>query len=127
MKKPWVVMPLVALLALGGWFAFRPDDDASADQQAATQQTVDATVGTMAKTVSADGTLAAADTEDLSFASAGTVTAVNVKAGDQVKAGDVLAEIDSAELQADVSAAEATVADAEAKLADDEDAGASDE
>ncbi len=127
MKKPWVVMPLVALLALGGWFAFRPDDGASDAQATATEQTVEATVGTMAKTVSADGTLAAADSEDLSFGSAGTVTAVNVKAGDQVKAGDVLAEIDSAELQADVSAAEATVADAEAKLSDDEDADASDE
>lgn len=127
MKKPWVVMPLVALLALGGWFVFRPDDDASAGEQAATVQTAEATVGTMARTVSADGTLAAADTEDLSFGSAGTVTAVNVKAGDQVKAGQVLAEIDSAELEADVSAAEASVADAEAKLSDDEDADASDE
>ena len=26
MKKPWVVMPLVALLALGGWLAFKPGD-----------------------------------------------------------------------------------------------------
>ena len=127
MKKPWVVMPLVALLALGGWFAFRPDDGASADQTTATEQTVEATVGTMARTVSADGTLAAAETEDLSFGSAGTVTAVNVKAGDQVEAGDVLAEIDSAELEAAVSSAEATVADAEAQLADDQDADASDE
>lgn len=127
MKKPWVVMPLVAVLALGAWFLFKPDDDASATQDAATEQTVEATVGTMARTVSADGTLAAAETEDLSFGSAGTVTAVNVKAGDQVKAGQVLAEIDSAELEAAVSSAEATVADAEAKLADDEDAGASDE
>jgi len=127
MKKPWVVMPLVASLAFGGWLAFRLDGDAPAGQQAATEQTVEATVGTMARTVSADGTLAAADTEDLSFGSAGTVTAVDVKAGDQVKAGQVLAEIDAAELQADVSSAEATVADAEAKLSDDEDAGASDE
>lgn len=126
MKKPWVVMPLVALLALGGWFAFRPDDGGSTSEQVATEQVVEATVGTMAKTVSADGTLAAADTEDLSFGSAGTVTAVHVKAGDAVTAGTVLAEIDSAELAAGVSAAEATLADAEAKLADDTDADASD-
>ncbi|WP_426573610.1 efflux RND transporter periplasmic adaptor subunit [Aquihabitans sp. McL0605] len=125
MKKPWVVMPLVALLALGGWFAFRPDDDASA-QNTATDRVVTATEGTMAKTVSADGTVAAAKTEDLNFSAAGTVTAVNVKAGDEVKAGDVLAEIDSAALQADVSSAESTLADAQAKLSDDEDASASD-
>ena len=126
MKKPWVVMPLVALLAFGGWFALRPEENASAGQATDTEQVVEATTGTMAKTVSADGTIAAAETEDLSFGSAGTVTAVNVEAGDQVRAGDVLATIDSAELEAAVSAAEATVAEAEAKLADDEDADASD-
>ena len=37
------------------------------------------------------GTIAAAQTADLSFTSAGTVTAVNVKAGDTVTAGQVLA------------------------------------
>lgn len=128
MKKPWVVMPVVALLAFGGWFAFVRDDGASADQPTTSaSRTVEATKGTMAKTVSADGTIAAAETEDLSFSSAGTVTAVHVKAGDEVEAGQVLAEIDSAALEADVSSAEATLADAQAQLADDEDADASDE
>ena len=126
-KKPWVVMPLVALLALGGWFVFKPDDSASAGQSAAANdQVVQATVGTMAKTVSADGTVAAASTQDLNFGSSGTVTAVNVKAGDEVKKGQVLAEIDSAALQASVSSAESSLADAQAKLSDDEDASASD-
>ena len=40
-------------------------------------------------------TVAAAQTNDLSFSSSGTVTAVDVKAGDEVKAGQVLATIDS--------------------------------
>ena len=74
------------------------------------------TGGDMAKTVTAEGTVAAADTEELSFSSAGTVTAVNVKAGDTVKAGQVLAEIDSAELEAAVADADASLADAQAKL-----------
>ena len=41
-------------------------------------------------------------TNDLNFASAGTVTAVNVKAGDTVKAGQVLATIDGVALAAAV-------------------------
>ena len=124
--RPWVVMPLVAVVALGAWWIwFRPDDGADA-AAADTEQVVAATTGTMAQTVSAEGTIAAAQTDDLSFTSAGTVTAVNVKAGQEVKAGDVLATIDSAELAAAVADAEASVADAKAKLADDEDAGASD-
>lgn len=123
--RPWIVMPLVAVVALGAWwFWFRPDDgDAAA---ADTEQLVAATTGTMAQTVSADGTIAAAQTDDLSFTAAGTVTAVNGKAGQQVKAGEVLATIDSAELAAAVAEADASVADAAAKQADDEDAGASD-
>lgn len=127
--KPWVVMPLVALVAFGAWFvAIRPDDDGAAPSSAATgEQVLTATTGTLAKTVSANGTVAAADTDDLSFSSSGEVTAVNVSAGDAVQAGQVLAEIDSSELEAAVADAEATVADAEAKLSDDEDADASDE
>lgn len=127
MKKPWVVMPLAALLAVGGWTAVKGDDEPSAAQATATTQVVEATSGTMAKTVSADGTVTAAETDELSFGSSGTVTAVNVEAGDTVAAGDVLAEIDSAELQAAVSEAESSLAQAEATLADDEDSGASDE
>lgn len=126
---PWVVMPVVALLALGGWFVLRPDDDGAATdlQAVATDQTVAVTVGTMAQTVSAEGTVAASETEDLSFTASGEVTAVNVAAGDQVKTGQVLASLDSAELEAAVVDAEASLADAEATLADDTDADASDE
>ena len=63
-----------------------------------TDQVFTASTGTVAQTVSAQGTVAAAQTDDLSFGSSGTVTAVNVTAGQQVKTGDVLAEIDSAAL-----------------------------
>ncbi len=77
----------------------------------------------MSVTVSAEGTVAAAQTDDLSFSSAGTVTAVNVKAGDTVKAGQVLATIDSAALQSAVTSAEADLASAQAKLSDDESVG----
>ena len=125
--KPFVVMPLVAVLGLGAWWGLRSDDGADSGTAGAADQVVEATTGPMALTVSAEGTVAAAETDDLSFTSAGTVTAVNVSAGDVVRAGQVLATIDSAELEAAVADAEADVADAEAALADDEDAGASDE
>jgi multidrug efflux pump subunit AcrA (membrane-fusion protein) len=126
LKKPWVVMPLVAVLAVGGWLVLRPDASADEASGQAEPQVVEATVGTMSRTVTADGTVAAAETEDLSFAASGTVTAVNVEAGDEVTEGQVLAQLDSVQLEADVATAEASVADAEAKLADDTDADASD-
>ncbi len=79
----------------------------------------------MSTTVSAEGTVAAAQTDDLSFTSSGTVTAVNVKAGDAVKAGQVLATIDSASLQSAVTSAKASLASAQATLSDDRSASAS--
>lgn len=126
LRHPIVLLPIVIVVAIvaGWWLAFRPGDDATASAST-TKQVVEVTTGPMSQTVSAEGTVAAADTDDLSFASAGTVTAVNVKAGDAVKAGQVLATIDSAELESAVSAATATVAEAEAKLANDTSSGAS--
>jgi macrolide-specific efflux system membrane fusion protein len=123
-RRPFVVMPVVAALALGGWLLFKPGSS-SATNAPALSRTVAATVGPMATTVSAQGTVAAARTSDLSFASAGTVTAVNVVAGQKVTTGQVLATIDSAALQSTVAAARADVASADATLSDHESAGAS--
>lgn len=125
-----VVVAVIAavLLAAGSaawWFLARDDGDAAVATM--TNQVVEVSTGTFGETVSADGTVAAADTEDLSFSSAGTVTAVNVSAGDTVVAGQVLATLDSAELAADLADAEASLADAQADLDDATDAGANEE
>jgi len=50
----------------------------------------------------------------------GTVTAVNVKAGQTVTAGQVLANVDTTALSEDLSAAQAQLASAEARLASDQ-------
>lgn len=123
-------MPAIALVAVAvWWFGIREDTSTTTTTTAVTptNQLVEVTSGSMNETVSAEGTVAAAQTDDLSFSSSGTVTAVNVAAGDTVTAGQVLATIDSSELAAAVTSAESAVADAEAKLADDQDADASDE
>lgn len=126
LRSPWVAMPIVAVLALGGYAFLRPDDATSPTTDQANEQVVEASLGTVAETVTAEGTVAAAETDELSFTSAGTVTAVNVSAGDTVTAGQVLATLDATELAADLADAEAALAEAEAALADDEDARASD-
>lgn len=123
-----VVVVLAAASGVTWWFGLRDDAaDASADTTQSVRQLVEVTTGTFTSTVSAEGTVAAAEAEDLSFASAGTVTAVNVAVGDEVTAGQVLATIDSAELEADLADAQATYAEAEATLTEDQDDDASDE
>ena len=128
LRRPWVVVPVVLVVALGVWyFAIRSDGSSSdtATTTTTTKQLVTVTGGALSNNVSAQGTVAAAQTDNLSFSSAGTVTAVNVKAGDTVTAGEVLATIDSASLQSSVASAASTLAKAQATLSDDEAAGAS--
>lgn len=116
----WLGGALAVTLAGGGvwWFGLR--DDASA-APAVTTQTVAASLTTLEKTVSASGTVAPTVLEEVSFAAAGTVTAVDVAAGDTVEAGQVLATIDTLRLNADLLEAKATLASAQARLASAED------
>ena len=78
--------------------------------------TVKTTTTTLSQTVTATGTIAPKVRSDLSFTSAGTVTSVAVKAGDQVTAGQTLASIDPTALQQAVDSAQASVDAAYASL-----------
>jgi multidrug efflux pump subunit AcrA (membrane-fusion protein) len=127
-RRPVVIVP-AAIVLIGGavFFGLRSGKSNAANPQASTTTdqlfTVEPT--TMQQTVSASGTIEPSDTEDLSFTSAGTVTAVNVKAGQKVKKGAVLATIDSAALQSALQQANAGYQSAQAQLTDDESTGAS--
>lgn len=81
-----------------------------------------AETGTVAQTVEATGTIAAAREADLSFQVGGQVTALPVTVGQQVSTGQVLATIDSAALPGQVAQAEATLAQNKAKRDADDDA-----
>jgi macrolide-specific efflux system membrane fusion protein len=114
------VAVLAVVLAGAGtavwWFVGR--DTATAATPDSTTTTVEASTTTMEKTVSASGTLTPTVQDSVSFEVSGTVTAVDVAAGDTVTAGQVLATVDTLELNADLLDAKATLASAQAKLAD---------
>lgn len=67
--------------------------------------------------VDLDGTLAAEQSASLGFKVGGRIGALRVKVGDQVKAGALLATLDSTEAGAQAAAASAQVRAAEAQLA----------
>jgi multidrug efflux pump subunit AcrA (membrane-fusion protein) len=89
-----------------------------------TTVTVPVTTGNIAQTVPSSGTIEPASQADLNFAVSGTVTAVDVKAGQTVTAGQTLATVSTTALSEDVSAAQAQVTAAEDRLASDEASGA---
>ena len=103
------VLAVVSVLAMSG-------------VHSATPQTVASTVstvrrGTVAVTASAAGTVQASATRGLSFSVAGTVTELDVRAGDTVSAGQVLARIDSSDQQTAVASAQDALTSAQNALA----------
>lgn len=74
------------------------------------------TKGSITDSANADGEVKAAEEVQLAFERAAKVAAVNVKVGDQVKTGQVLASLVSADLNAQLIQAQAAVKSAQAGL-----------
>lgn len=114
---------LIAGLATGLTLAFTGGSPATG--LVVTSETVKVTTGTIKQTVATSGTLEPATQADLNFGVSGTVTGVDVQAGQAVTAGQVLATVGTTALNSDVDAAQANLAAAEARLSADEAAGGS--
>jgi RND family efflux transporter MFP subunit len=99
---------LVGLLAAAYALFISPADQAEA--QAEQVQTAVVRQGDLTLYASGSGTLVAGKEVELGFGTAGSVAQIYVQPGDQVQAGDVLAE------QADIEQLEASVAEAELAL-----------
>ncbi|MEV4623096.1 efflux RND transporter periplasmic adaptor subunit [Asanoa sp. NPDC049573] len=108
---------LAVVLASAVTYAMNRHDPAAS----ATTSTARVDRGDVVTAVATTGSLEPAQTRTLSFATGGTVTAVNVRAGDQVKTGQVLAEIDATDAQERVDDARQALDAAldEARAADD--------
>ena len=83
--------------------------------QVVSEQTTTA-LGTLEDTLNSTGTLAASSEKTLTFSTSAPVTGVYVSVGDVVHAGDVLADINSTEIDAQVRDAELSLKSAQASL-----------
>jgi len=113
----------VALIAGGFWAYETVKGPTSGTAAAAATRTVAVQQGTVTQSVSADGTVASASTANASFVTGGTVTAINVRVGDVVKKGQVLAKVDPAAANRTLDAAEADLDAANDSLTRAQDAG----
>ncbi len=98
---PWIILAVVVVAIAGAGYYYysmqRAKTAAAASQPAL--QTATARTGNLVLRASGTGTLIAASQVNLGFKTSGTLTALNVKLGDQVKAGDLVATLDSTNQQ----------------------------
>lgn len=114
-RRLWLNVSLVVVivLILGGIVvAIR-----GTGQKAETQRTVTVARQTVTQTASATGSVVAPDAVTLAFTSAGVVTSVEVKAGDAVTKGQVLAAIDDTAASQQLASAESSLAQARSNAA----------
>jgi HlyD family secretion protein len=102
-----LVVILMALMLVGC--------EGQASAQSATQ-TATVQRGNLTATLSTAGTVAAQAQVTLAFQTSGQIKAINVKTGDQVKAGQVLAQLDSTALEMAVAKAQVALETSQVNL-----------
>jgi macrolide-specific efflux system membrane fusion protein len=119
---------LAVLAVAGGFWGYQivhGEATASAASNTSTRsRIVTVTEGTVTSTASASGTVASASTATANFVTSGVVTEINVKVGDVVTKGQVLAKVDSTAVEAQLDTAKANRAAAYAAQARAKSAGA---
>jgi membrane fusion protein, macrolide-specific efflux system len=128
-RRPAILInaALAVLAVAGGLLAVqivRGGSSAAAASSTTRTRMVPVTTGVVTQTVSASGSVASAVTAAANFATAGTVTELDVKVGDTVTKGQVLAKVDPTAAQAALNTAKANRSAAYAAQTRAKDAGA---
>jgi len=109
----WMLL-LLALLAGGAWWVLRLQSAGPG----LSYETAPAARQTLVVKVQATGNIQPTTEVEVSSERSGVIRSVNVKANSLVKKGDVLAELDTERLEAELARVKASLAAAEARLAD---------
>lgn len=105
---------IVIVLGVGGYYLYKSYNTTSAQTSyvlAAAEK------GTITTSVSGSGQISASNQIDIKSKAAGTIISVNVKNGQSVKSGTILAQIDSRDAQKTVSDAQSSLENAKISLA----------
>ncbi len=109
-RRLWLSLGIVLVIILAGWFFFRSGPVAA--------ENVIVRRGTISEQVTVTGKTKPVDDLQLAFQSGGRVARVKVAVGDAVSAGEILAELDTSELSAQLAQARANIQVQEAKLSE---------
>src|SRR5206468_522921 len=112
-----ILIVLVGALAFNGTLATLRNLIPGATVGTSTYQTSSVSRGNVVIGVTATGPISAVTNVPLSFKGSGKLTALKVNVGDKVTAGQVLATLDTTDLQTALDQAKATLAQSQANLA----------
>lgn len=113
-SKKWVTLGVVGVLVLGvGYWSYQ---HFTAKPVVAANTTAKAKMGNVSKVITATGTVNFPHSIPLQFSNNGQVVELNIKDGDSVTKGQVLARIDDADLKTTVVQQQANLSTAQAKL-----------
>ncbi len=110
------VLGVVVLAGAGGAYAAVHDDGSGNSSGSSGARTATVTTATVSATVSGSGTLSSPSDAGLDFTTGGTLTEVDVKPGDKVKKGQVLAKVDPTSAKETLQQDEASLTAAQANL-----------
>jgi HlyD family secretion protein len=106
-----ITVIIIVALGVGGYFGYQKFFSKVVKTQYVTQK---ASLETISTTVTGSGQISELDSLDLTPETSGTLTKLNVKKGDQVKSGQVLAVIDQRSAAAAITSAKANLQSAQA-------------
>jgi RND family efflux transporter MFP subunit len=118
-RRIWAAIILVVVLVAGGagYFFWKQSASAKAASADSGYKTTTVKNGSITNSITGSGTLAASSETSLNFPMDGTVATLNVKVGDEVKKGDVLAVMtELSDLQAAVNTAQQNLVTAQNTL-----------
>ena len=115
-SRPWInaVFGVLCLASIAAAVLLLGPPPSSQQTQS---RIVTAERGVVQSTVSGSGSLAPADQATVNFKTSGVLSHVDVSAGQHVKAGQLLAQIDAGSAQANLTQVKANLSAAQAKLA----------
>ena len=113
MRRWGIVAALLMVLFLASATACNPF---GGDEEEISQRLVEVVRGDLALTVSGSGNIEIADDVDLAFDIGGRIARINVEEGDNVAAGNVLAKLDTTDLELTLAQARVTLTQAETAL-----------
>lgn len=116
MRKAVIVLLVLAVIGGAGYFGYREFEKRRAEASKPQYEAVTVRRGDISATVSATGAVLPEREVNLAFSAAGMVNEVNVRIGEAVKEGEVLAALDTTDLELAVRQAEVGLAQAQAQL-----------